>query len=444
MKDFGASSDLPVVAIVGRPNVGKSTLVNRFIGRRATIVEEMPGVTRDRKSLDAEWNGRRFIVLDTGGWIDTDEPLAHQVSLQAERAIREADVLVMVVDVMVGVLEQDSAIARILQRAGKPVLLVVNKVDDEKRELEIWTASSLGLGVPFPVSAIHGRGSGDVLDAVVAELPPEPEVPDAGGPDDHLFAIAIVGRPNVGKSTLFNRIVGDERSVVHDMPGTTRDTIDTVVETPEGPLRFIDTAGMRRRSRVDENAEYYSVVRALQAVDKADAALLVIDAQQGVSHQDQRLGERIDAAGTAIVIVLNKWDLIATEDRPQVLADVYDRLGFLSYAPVLKISALTGRSLKDVLPALRQAEEAYHARVPTAALNKVMRELQQKHPPPLDRKHRTRILYATQGASEPPTFTIFATRPLPPSYLRYIERSLREEFDLGPTPIKIRVRQRAS
>ncbi|MFM7270150.1 MAG: ribosome biogenesis GTPase Der [Actinomycetes bacterium] len=432
----------PVVAIVGRPNVGKSTLVNRFVGRREAIVEERPGVTRDRKALDAEWNGRRFTVVDTGGWIATDEPLARQVSLQAERAIREADLILMVVDVTVAVTEEDSAIARILQRSDKPVMLVVNKVDDDKRELEIWEAAGLGLGTPYAVSAIHGRGSGDLLDAVVTALPPA-EDEDEPEPEDHLFSVAIVGRPNVGKSTLFNRIVGDERSVVHDMPGTTRDTIDTVVETEDGPLRFVDTAGMRRRSRVDEDTEYYSVVRALQAVDRSDAALLVIDASLGVSHQDQRLAERIDAAGTAIVIVLNKWDLIATEDRPQILADVHDRLGFLAYAPVLKVSAFTGRFIKNVLPALRQAEDAYHVRVPTAELNKVMREAQTRHPPPLDRKHRTRILYATQGAAEPPTFTIFATRSLPPTYLRYLERCIREHFDLGPTPIKLRVRRRS-
>jgi GTP-binding protein len=434
----------PIVAVVGRPNVGKSTLVNRIVGRRETIVEEKPGVTRDRKVLDAEWNGRRFTVVDTGGWIDTDEPLAKQVSLQAERAIREADLVIHVLDVTVGVTEDDAAVARILQRAGVPVIVVVNKVDDDRRELEIWEAAALGLGEPVAVSAIHGRGSGDLLDLMVDQLPPITEAEETEDLAPHLFSIAIVGRPNVGKSTLFNRIVGDERSVTHDMPGTTRDTIDTVVETEDGPLRFIDTAGMRRRSRVDEDTEYYSVVRALQAVDRADAALLVIDATAGVSHQDQRLAERIDAAGTAIVIVLNKWDLVATEDRVQILTDVADRLGFLSYAPVLKVSALTGRFIKNVLPALRQAEDAYHTRVPTAALNKVLREAQQRHPPPLDRKHRTRILYATQGAAEPPTFTIFATRQLPQAYMRYIERCIRENFDLGPTPIKLRVRKRAS
>ncbi len=437
------SAARPVVAIVGRPNVGKSTLVNRFVGRREAIVQELPGVTRDRKMLDATWNGRTFQVVDTGGWIATDEPLAKQVSLQAERAIREADVVLLVVDVTVGALEEDAQVARILQRADRPVLLVANKADDDRREREIWPLAKLGLGDPHAVSAIHGRGSGDLLDAVVAALPPLPPEPDAdtsSGPRP--FSVAIVGRPNVGKSTLFNRLVGDERSVVHDMPGTTRDTIDTIVETPDGVLRFVDTAGMRRRSRVDEATEYYSVLRALDAVDVADAALLVIDATEGVSHQDQRLAERIDGAGTAIVVVLNKWDLIPTEQREQIKIDVADRLGFLGYAPTLTLSALTGRNLKHVLPALTEAETAYHTRIPTSQLIKVIREAQQRHPPPLDGKHRPRILYATQGAADPPTFTLFSTRTLPATYLRYLERMIREHFDLGPTPIKIRVRRR--
>jgi GTP-binding protein len=440
------SAPLPVVAVVGRPNVGKSTLVNRFVGRRDAIVEEKPGVTRDRKMLTADWNGRSFTVVDTGGWLlptsgEGAAPLARQISAQAERAVADADVILMVVDVNVGITEDDAQVARILQRSGCPVLLVANKVDDDRRENESWGFAQLGLGTPHPVSAIHGRGSGDLLDALVAALPPEPEAPaDAG--DDGLFSVAVVGRPNVGKSTLFNRLVGDERSIVHDRPGTTRDAVDTIVETEDGPLRFVDTAGMRRRSRIDEPTEYFSLVRALQAVDRADAALLVIDASEGVSHQDQRLAERVDAAGTAIVVVLNKWDLLDAEGRAQAKIDVADRLAFLSYAPVLTVSALTGKMMQRVLPALREAEEAYHRRVPTAALNRVIREAQQAHPPPAAKRHRARILYATQGASDPPTFTLFATHELPPTYLRYLERKIREAFHLGPTPIKLRVRRR--
>ncbi|HEY7439479.1 MAG TPA: ribosome biogenesis GTPase Der [Acidimicrobiia bacterium] len=434
--------ELPVVAVVGRPNVGKSTLVNRFVGRRDAIVEERPGVTRDRKELVAEWAGRRFRVVDTGGWISTDDALAKQVSAQAERAIAESDVVVHVVDATVGATEEDEQVARILRGSDKPVLLVANKVDDTMHEAGIWDFARLGLGDPLPVSAIHGRGSGDVLDVLVAALPGEPVQPEPAEDTDRVFSIAIVGRPNVGKSTLFNRLVADERSVVHDEPGTTRDTIDTIVETEDGPLRFIDTAGMRRKSRVDEATEYYSVIRALDAVDRADAALFVIDATEGITHQDQRLAERIDGAGTVIVVVLNKWDLVATEDREQILADVADRFAFLSYAPVLTVSALTGRNLRYVLPALREGEHAYHQRIPTGALNRVVRDAQQRHPAPVDRKHRTRILYATQGAADPPTFTLFATRTLPATYLRYIERSIREAFDMGPTPMKLRVRRR--
>jgi len=438
---------LPVVAVVGRPNVGKSTLVNRIVGRRDAIVEEKPGVTRDRKMLDAEWIGREFTLVDTGGWLlptsgDGSEKLAQKVSAQAERAVADCDVILFVVDVNVGITEEDAQVARILQRAKKPVLLVANKVDDDKRELNVWEFAQFGLGDPWPVSAIHGRGSGDLLDALVEALPEEPPAPEVEEAGDKIFSVAIVGRPNVGKSTLFNKIVGDERSIVHDMPGTTRDAVDTVVDTEDGPLRFVDTAGMRRRAKIDEPTEYYSLVRALQAVDRSDAALLVVDAHEGVSHQDQRLAERIDAAGTAIVIVLNKWDLLDAEGRARAKIDVADRLAFLGYAPVLTVSAKTGKTMHKVLPALRQAEEAYHQRVPTGALNRVIREAQQAHPPPAGKRHRPRILYATQGANDPPTFTLFATHELPATYLRYVERKIRESFDLGPTPIKLRVRRR--
>jgi GTPase len=439
---------LPVVAVVGRPNVGKSTLVNRIVGRREAIVEEQPGVTRDRKELEADWNGRDFLIVDTGGWLASTDPLDAQVSKQAERAMGEADVVVFVVDATVGVTEEDDRVAQILRRSGRAVILVANKVDNDYRESDAWELARLGLGEPVPVSALHGRGSGDLLDVVVAALPAEPEPEPAaaagdgpaaeGGPEAP--SVAVVGRPNVGKSTLFNRLIGEERSVVHDEPGTTRDTIDTVVETDFGPFRFVDTAGMRRKSRIDEGPEYYSLVRALQAIDRARAALLVLDATEGVTHQDQRLAERVDAAGTAVVVVLNKWEVLDDADaRARVSADVDDRLGFLAYAPVLKVSARTGKGVHRILPAVADALDASSRRVPTRELNQLLQSAQAAQPSP-----GGKVLYATQGAADPPTFTLFATRALPPAYLRYLERRIREHFNLGPTPVKLRVRRRDS
>jgi GTP-binding protein len=445
------SGRLPVVAVVGRPNVGKSTLVNRFVGRRAAIVEERPGVTRDRRELIAEWTGRAFRVVDTGGWLaegdagltGEEAELAAKVSAQAAEAVRIADLVLLVVDVTIGITDEDAQVARLLKQSKTPVIVVANKVDDDRREVDIWEFQQLGLGEPRALSAMHGRLSGELLDAVVAALPTPDPVDDADAADDDgIFSIAIVGRPNVGKSTLFNRMVGENRAVVHDLPGTTRDAIDTVIETDDGPLRFVDTAGLRRKSRIEEPTEYYGLVRALEAIDRADAALLVIDASDGVTNQDQRLAERIDAAGTAVVIVCNKWDLVETEDREKIRRQVADMLGFLGYAPMIPISALSGKRVHQLLPALREAEDAYHQRIPTAALNRVLRDAQNAHPPPVVKKHRPRILYATQGAAEPPTFTLFATRPLSEQYLRYLERKLREEFDLGPTPVKLRVRTR--
>ena len=430
---------LPVVAIVGRPNVGKSTLVNRIVGRREAIVEEQPGVTRDRKELEADWRDRRFLLVDTGGWMaaGAGTGLDDQVSRQAERAINGADVVLFVVDATVGVTEQDDQVAGVLRRAKRPVVVVVNKVDSEHRETDAWDFARLGLGDPVAVSALHGRQVGDLLDSVVDHLPPPGPDEQPVDDTDSIPSVAVVGRPNVGKSTLFNRLIGDDRSVVHDMPGTTRDSIDTVVETEDGPIRFVDTAGMRRKSRIDEGTEYYSLVRALQTVDRADAALLVIDACEGVTHQDQRLAERIDAAGSPILIVLNKFDLLDAEARADITEQVEDRLAFLGYAPVLKISALTGKGVHRLLPALRDAIEAYHRRIPTRELNEVVQAAQAAQPAP-----GARVLYATQGAAEPPTFTLFSNRPLPAPYLRYLERRIREHFGFGPTPLKLRVRRR--
>ena len=440
-----------VVAIVGRPNVGKSTLLNRIVGHRVAIVEEKPGVTRDRKEVTAEWQGSPFTLVDTGGWMPGGSALDEKVSRQSEKAMQDADAVLFVVDTTVGVTEEDSRVASLLRRTERPVFLAVNKVDDTNREASTWEFVKLGLGDPYPVSALHGRGTGDLLDALVAVLPgyeadrargsseaddDGPIGASEGGPKE--FAVALVGRPNVGKSTLFNRLIGEERAVVHDMPGTTRDTVDTVVDTPTGPVRFIDTAGMRRKAKIDEGTEYYSLVRALKAIDDADVALLIIDATVGITHQDQRLAERVDAAGCPIVVLLNKWETLDAEQRLDVTYQMGERLHFLGDSPVLKISALTGKGVNRLLPVLSGAIDEYHKRVPTRKVNEVVRQAQNAQPAP----HGARVLYALQGAVDPPTFTLFANKKLPQTYLRYIERRLRESFEFGSTPIKIRVRIR--
>jgi GTP-binding protein len=442
---------LPNVVVVGRPNVGKSTLFNRIVGEQAAIVEDRPGVTRDRKELEAEWLGRKFNLVDTGGWLPGGTELDEKVSRQVEAAVEQADLVLFVVDASIGLTDDDQAVAQWLRRIKAPILLIANKADNDRRELERWEFMALGIGEPIPVSALHGRRAGDLLDEVCALLPGEPgaasDIPlDAEG--DALWQVgdvppprvAIVGRPNVGKSTLFNRLVGEDRSVVHDMAGTTRDAIDTLVETPDGPIVFVDTAGMRRRSRIDDSAEYYSMVRALRAIDDADIALLVIDATEGVTSQDQRLAERVDASGCPIVVMLNKWELIDdAEQRAEIEREVRRKLYFVDEAPLLKISALTGKGVHKLRPVLQEAIEQYSRRVPTRDVNRVIADAQQRQPA----GHGLKVLYALQGATDPPTFTLFVNRELPAPYLRYLERSIREAFDFGPTPIKLRVRKRS-
>jgi GTP-binding protein len=432
--------NLPTVVIVGRPNVGKSTWFNRVIGEQAAIVEDRPGITRDRHARIATWLGVQFRIVDTGGWQPAGSSLDDKVSRQVEQAVRDADLIIFMVDASVGPTDDDESVAHWLRRVGKPVLLAANKADNERREVDRWSFLSLGLGDPYPVSALHGRRAGDFLDEVVAHLPVrdvvEATVPEA--PTD-VPRVALVGRPNVGKSTLFNRLVGEERSVVHDMPGTTRDSIDTLVETEDGPLVFVDTAGMRKKSRIDDSAEYFSLVRALQAIDLADIAMLVIDATVGVTSQDQRLAERVDASGCPVVIVLNKWELLESEQRREVEAELARKLYFIGEAPVLKMSALTGKGVHKLRPVLQEAISLYNRRVPTKDVNRVLAEAQQRQPA----GGGARVVFAVQGASEPPTFTLFVNRELPQPYLRYLERSLREAFDLGSTPIKMRVRKRS-
>ncbi len=424
----------PQVVIVGRPNVGKSSLVNRLAGRRVAVVEEHRGVTRDRKSVEVEWRGVTFDLVDTGGWLAQGDTLEAKVSEQAERAISSADHVLLVVDVATGLMEEDRQAARWALRSGRPVSLVVNKVDDAVHESSGWEFLSLGAGDPHFVSALHGRGAGDLLDHLVDSLQEVAEEPETDV-NDGALRVAIVGRPNVGKSTLFNKLIGEERSVVHDMPGTTRDAVDTVVETDSGPIRFIDTAGMRRRAKTEAGLETYAVLRSLDALDRADIAVLVIDATVGATGQDQRLAERIAAAGCPAIVVLNKWELIATDDRPGVLATVGDKLAFLGDAPVLKTTATSGKGVHRLLPALQESAADYVKRVPTGALNRAIRDLQIKQPAPTGK-----IRYAVQGAIEPPTFTLFVAGRLPATYLRYVERSLRERFELGSTPLRVRIR----
>jgi GTP-binding protein len=368
--------------------------------------------------------------------------LDEKVSAQSEKAMYDSDLLLMLVDATTGITEEDSRIASLLRRIDTNVLLVVNKVDHSGRDLDVWNFMGLGLGEPFAVSALHSRYTGDLLDRIVELLPSEADDEDVLSSleieDDGVPGVAIVGRPNVGKSTLFNRMIGDERSVVHDMPGTTRDAIDTVVDTDLGPVRFIDTAGMRRKARVDDDTEYYSNLRALRALDKADVALLVIDASEGVTAQDQRLAERVDGAGCPIVVLMNKWEVLDQEQKDEVMYQVGQRLHFLGESPILRISARTGQGVHRLIPALEAAIDAYETRVPTRKVNEVIQLAQSAQPGP----HGARVLYATQGAAEPPTFTLFSNKEIPASYMRYLERKLREAFDLGATPIRMRVRRR--
>ena len=434
---------LPVVVIVGRPNVGKSTLFNRIVGEQAAIVEDRPGITRDRNQRNAEWLGHEFEIVDTGGWLPGGDELDEKVSRQVEAAVRDADLVLFMVDASVGLTDDDERVAHWLRTADVAVMVVANKSDNDRRELDRWEFISLGLGDPVPVSALHGRRAGDLLDEVLIRLPRTEENTESN--TEHIEEtvkaprVAILGRPNVGKSTLFNRLVGEDRSVVHDMAGTTRDAVDTLVDTEDGPIIFVDTAGMRRRSRIDDSAEYYSLVRALRAVDESDIALLVIDAGEGVTSQDQRLAERIDAAGCPIVVLLNKWESLDEDRRDQTLVELARKLYFIGDAPVLKISAKTGKGVHKLRPVLQDSIEQYHRRVPTRDVNRVLAEAQQKQPAGGGAK----VLYALQGAADPPTFTLFVNRELPQHYLRYLERSLREAFKFGSTPLKLRVRQRS-
>jgi GTP-binding protein len=432
---------LPVVAVLGRPNVGKSTLVNRILRRRAAVVEHEPGVTRDRKEFVAEWAGRHFLVVDTGGWSVGGDELVEGIRLQAEAALSGADVVVFVADATVGLTEDDRAVARLVQASGLPHLVVANKADGPHVDLDIGPLWGLGLGDPRPVSALHGRNTGDLLEAVVALLPEDTEEHDED--EDGPATLAIIGRPNVGKSTLLNRMLGEERVLVSPEPGTTRDAIDAVVDLDGEPFRVFDTAGIRRAARVSESAEYYSVLRAKDALAEADVALLVVDATAGVTHQEQRLAEEIVASGASLVVVLNKWDACSPEHKAVVEDGVGDRLAFVGWAPVLRMSALTGARTHRIAAAVRTVLESRRLRVPTPELNRRIREWQDAHPPPVRKGRRAHIVYAVQAGTEPPTIVLFVRGgDLGPDYLRFLENRLRETYEFIGSPVHLVARTR--
>jgi GTPase len=436
----GNGGRLPVVAVVGRPNVGKSSLVNRILGRREAIVQETPGVTRDRRGFTAEWRGRNFELVDTGGLEPGADGLEARVAEQAQIAIETADLTLLVVDAVAGPSQDDHEVADLLRRAGKSVILVANKVDSGQDEPGAADFYRLGLGDPIPVSALHGRNSGDLLDEVVAKLP-DTET-EAG---DSWASIALVGRPNVGKSSILNRLLGHDRSLVDEKPGTTRDPIDDRLELPDGRvLTVIDTAGMRRQTHIDDEIEYFGFLRSRRTLERADAVVLVIDASEGVTGLDQRIADRIVEAGRACVIVLNKWDLVTSEptDRDRAERAIKDALRFLPWATVLRTSARTGRGIDRILPAVTEAVAAHRYRVDTSSLNRLLRAAQERTPPARAGGKVVRILYGVQASVAPPTVVVFATGQLDPAYVRYLEKELRAHLPFEGTSIKIVVRRR--
>ena len=430
---------LPVVAVVGRPNVGKSTLVNRILGRREAVVEDVPGVTRDRVTYESDWNGRRFLLMDTGGWQRDARGMAGQIAAQAERAMNDADVVLLVVDATVGPLDADESVVRVLRKAGVPVLLVANKVDDSRTESDAAALWSLGLGEPHAVSALHGRGSGDLLDEVVALLPEEGQGRVRGGGPRR---VALLGKPNVGKSSLLNKLAGESRVVVDSVAGTTVDPVDELIVLGGQEWWFVDTAGIRRRVREASGHEYYASLRTRAALEKSEVALVLVDASEPLAEQDLRLFSLVVETGRALVIGYNKWDLM-DEDRQRYLEREIDReLVQVRWAPRVNVSALTGRHVQKLVPALEEALAGWEKRVPTSRLNAFLSELVAGHPHPVRGGKQPRILFGTQSGTRPPTFVLFTTGFLEAGYRRFIERRLREEFGFVGTPIRINLRIR--
>ncbi|CAM3095048.1 ribosome biogenesis GTPase Der [Skermania piniformis] len=431
---------LPVLAVVGRPNVGKSTLVNRIIGRREAVVEDVPGVTRDRVTYEADWAGRRFLVQDTGGWEPDAKGLQQAVARQADVAMRTADAILLVVDAVVGATATDEAVAKVLRRSKTPVILVANKVDDARVEAEAAALWSLGLGEPQPISASHGRGTGDLLDLVLATLPSTPR-------DDGVIGVgprrvALVGKPNVGKSSLLNKLSGDERSVVHDVAGTTVDPVDSLVELGGRVWRFVDTAGLRKRVGQAKGAEFYASLRTRGAIEAAELVVLLLDAAEPITEQDQRVLGMVVDAGRALVIAFNKWDLVDEDRRYTLRSEIERDLAHVTWAPRVNISAKTGRAVQKLVPAMETALDSWDKRISTGQLNSWLKEVVAATPPPMRGGRLPRVLFATQAATRPPTFVLFTTGFLEAGYRRFLERRLREEFGFDGSPVRVSVRVR--
>jgi GTPase len=430
----------PIVAVVGRPNVGKSTLVNRIIGRREAVVQDVPGVTRDRIAYDAFWAGQQFAVVDTGGWEPDSRGLQARISAQAERAVETADVVLFVVDGTTGATATDLTVARTLRRSTRPVILAVTKVDDARNESDAAELWSLGLGEPHLVSGLHGRGSGDLLDAIMAALPPSPEEFDAE--QDGPRRVSLVGRPNVGKSSLLNRLTGEERSVVDSVAGTTIDPVDSLVSLDGAIWRFIDTAGLRRRVNQAAGMEYYASLRTASAIASAEVAIVLLDASEPLSEQDQRIIASVVEAGRALVIAFNKWDLVDDDRREVLEREVSRDLARVQWAPRVNVSAKTGRAVERLAVALRTSLASWDRRIPTGQLNAWLADVVATTPPPPRGGKAPRVLFATQADVRPPRFVLFTSGFLEAGYRRFLERRLREDFDFDGTPIEISVRVR--
>lgn len=431
----------PVLAVVGRPNVGKSTLVNRILGRRAAVVQDTPGVTRDRVSYDANWNGREFVVVDTGGWVSDARGLAQQIADQAELAIQTADAVLFVVDAQVGTTDEDEAVTKVLRRSKKPVVLAANKVDDTRTELEAAAMWNLGLGQPYAVSAIHGRGTGDLLDAVLDALPEAPTEGfgrEVGGPT----RVAIVGKPNVGKSSLLNKLSGQQRAVVSDMSGTTVDPVDELCEVGGKVYNLIDTAGIRKRVKEASGHEYYASLRTQSAIERAEVCVVVIDASEPVSEQDLRILSNVEETGRALVIAYNKWDLTDEERRRYLDREIERDLHHFAWAPSVNISALTGRNVDKLSKAIETSLEGWQTRVSTGKLNAFLGRIAAAHPHPLRGGKQPRILFGTQAQNCPPTFVLFTSGQMDQGYQRFVERRLREDFGFAGSPVHVEVRAR--